>query len=134
MKMSKKDPNQIAAIEKAIAEKYGKDTIRNPRSSWNEEKEKEYLVQMREHYRKHNLHAEHAEKIDINGIKVSQKLLSRESLKYCLVCGAAPHSTKDDVCLIKFECCNKCYIQYVEHREERWQKGWRPHEINQNET
>ena len=26
----------------------------------------------------------------------------------------------------KFECCQKCYIQYVEGREKRWLKGWRP--------
>jgi hypothetical protein len=33
--------DRIAAIEKAIAKKYGKETIQNPRSEWNEEKEKE---------------------------------------------------------------------------------------------
>ena len=44
--MSNKDPNRIAAIEKAIAEKYGKETVENPRSKWNEEKEGEYLEQM----------------------------------------------------------------------------------------
>lgn len=32
----------------------------------------------------------------------------------------------DDVCLVKFECCSKCYVQYVEGREERWLEGWRP--------
>ena len=26
----------------------------------------------------------------------------------------------------KFECCFKCFIQYVDGREERWEKGWRP--------
>ena len=41
--MNEKDPNRIAAIEKAITEKYGKETVENPRSRWNEEKEKEYL-------------------------------------------------------------------------------------------
>ena len=34
--MSNKDPNRIAAIEKAIAEKYGKSTVENPRSKWNQ--------------------------------------------------------------------------------------------------
>ena len=41
------DPNKIAAIEKAIAEKYGKETIQNPKGNWNEIKEKDYLEQSR---------------------------------------------------------------------------------------
>ena len=39
-----KDPNRIARIEKAIAKKYGHETIENPRKYWNEEKEKSYQV------------------------------------------------------------------------------------------
>jgi hypothetical protein len=35
------DPNRIAAIEKAIAEKYGKEAVQNPRGNWTETKEKE---------------------------------------------------------------------------------------------
>ena len=41
--MSKKDFDKIAAIEKAITQKYGKETIQNPRANWDETKEKEYL-------------------------------------------------------------------------------------------
>ena len=26
----------------------------------------------------------------------------------------------------RFECCNQCYIEYVEFREDRWNSGWRP--------
>ena len=37
----KHDPNYIAAIEKAIAEKYGKDTVQDFRNEWQEDKEKE---------------------------------------------------------------------------------------------
>ena len=39
-----KDPNEIVKIEKAIAEKYGEDTIATPKHYWNEDKEKEYLL------------------------------------------------------------------------------------------
>ena len=124
--MNEKDPNRIAAIEKAIAEKYGKETVENPRSKWNEEKEKEYLEQMSEFYSKIKRNESQQEKIDINGIKVAKKLLNRESLKSCPVCGSFPKKSMDDVCLIKYECCSKCYIQYVEGREERWTEGWRP--------
>ena len=66
------------------------------------------------------------EKIEINGIKVSKKLLNRESLQSCPVCGSFPKKSMDDVCFVKFDCCFECYVKYVEGREERWQKGWRP--------
>jgi len=122
------DPNKIAAIEKAIAKKYGKEAIQNPKGNWTTAKEKEYLLQMKEFYEKKRSSEVWQEKIDINGIKVSKKLLNRESLKYCSVCGESPQKTMDDVCLVKFECCSTCYIKYVEDREERWIKGWRPDE------
>jgi hypothetical protein len=124
--MSTKKLDEIAAIEKAIAEKYGKEAVQNPRSNWDEEKEKEYLFQMKEMYSKMRTNEGLTEKIDINGIKVSKKLLNRESLRSCPVCGSFPRRSMDDVCLIKFDCCNKCYVKYVENREERWLKGWRP--------
>ncbi len=41
--MSKKDPNKLAAIEKAIYEKYGTDAIQNPKANWDEVKEGEYI-------------------------------------------------------------------------------------------
>ena len=90
-------------------------------------KKQEYLEQMRELYKKTNENDKWQEKIDVNGIKVSKKLFNRDSLKCCPVCSELfPRKTADDVCFLKFDCCYKCYIQYVEDREERWQKGWRP--------
>ena len=123
-----KDPDKIARIEKAIAEKYGKEAIQNPRGNWNEEKEKEYLLQSKHFYQKQRKNEEWQEKVDVNGIKISKKLLNRESLKSCPVCGSFPKKSMDDVCLVKFECCYSCYIKYVDGREERWEKGWRPNE------
>jgi len=128
--MKDKDLNKIAAIEKAISEKYGSEAITNPRANWDDAKEKEYLSQMKEFYQKIKKNEEQQEKIDINGIKVSKKLLNRESLTLCSVCGSFPRKSMDDVCFIKFDCCYRCYIQYVEDREEKWLKGWRPN----NET
>ena len=128
--MSSKDPNRIAAIEKAISQKYGNEAIQNPRANWDENKEKEYLAQMKELYNKIKSNDEARDKIDINGIKVSKKLLNRESLRCCSVCGSFPKKSLDDVCLTKFECCNTCYVQHVEGREERWLKGWRPNNGN----
>ena len=102
-----KNPDQIAAIEKAISEKYGEEAVQNPRGNWTETKEKNYLEQSKDFYKKQYKIDEWQEKVDVNGIKISKKSM-------------------DDVCLVKFDCCNACYIQYVENREERWLKGWRP--------
>mgnify|MGYP001494459915 CR=1 FL=1 len=128
-----KDYDKIAAVEKAIAEKYGKEAIQNPRGNWDENKEKDYLEQSKKFYKKQSRNEQWQEKVDVNGIKISKKLLNRESLKSCPVCGSFPKSTKDDVCLVKFDCCNNCYIKYVEDREERWLTGWRPDKINNKE-
>jgi hypothetical protein len=128
--MKDKDSNHIAAVEKAIAEKYGAEAVANPKANWDEEKEKEYLEQMRALYQKIKKNEEFEDKVDINGIKVTKKLLNRESLICCPVCRSFPKKSMDDVCLVKFDCCYHCYIQHVEDRKERWLKGWRP----KNET
>ncbi len=124
--MSTKDPNRIAAIEKAISQKYGTEAIQNPRANWDEAKEAEYLAQMRELYEKVNKNNEAQDKIDINGIKVAKKLFNRDPIKTCPVCHSFAKVAKDDVYLIKFDCCSKCFEKYVDGREERWLKGWRP--------
>tara|TARA_R110000824_G_scaffold190926_2_gene372482 strand:+ start:1590 stop:1985 length:396 start_codon:yes stop_codon:yes gene_type:complete len=124
--MKDKDLNYIAKVEKAIVDKYGPSTVENPRANWDQTKERSYLEQMRAFYKKIIKNDEWEEKIDVNGIKISKKLLNRESLKCCSVCGSFPRKSMDDVCLVKFECCNQCYVKYIEDREERWLKGWRP--------
>ena len=128
--MSSKKPNEIAAIEQAISQKYGEETIQNPRANWDEIKEKEYLEQMRELYKKTAQRETFEEKIDVNGIKVSKKLFNRDSLQRCPVCFSLSKKAADDVCLLKFDCCHLCYIKYVEDREERWETGWRPNNEN----
>ena len=46
----KKDLNKIAYVEKAIAKKFGQEAIVNPNSNWTDEKEEEYLEQLKEFY------------------------------------------------------------------------------------
>ena len=124
--MSKDKLNHIAAVEKAISKKYGDEAIQNPKANWDENKEKDYLQQMKEFYQKTQQIEESQEKVDVNGIKVSKKLLNRDAIRSCPFCSYFARRSMDDVCLVKFDCCFKCYIQYVEDREERWLKGWRP--------
>ena len=121
--------NQIAAIEKAIRQKYGKEAIINPNSEWSEAKEKEYLEQLREMNEKQTSLDEQQEKVEADGFLINKKLLTRETtILNCPVCSKRLKTVKDDIYNNKFECCHRCYIEYVEGRKDRWLKGWRPGE------
>ena len=123
---SKKDQNYIANVEKAIAQKYGTDTIQNPKSNWTDEKEREYLSQLKKFSENERRQQDQEEKVETNGYFISKKLLNKETNRTCPVCDTYSFDLKDDVYMSKFECCRKCYIQWVEDREERWATGWRP--------
>ena len=123
--MKTKDPNYIAKVEQAIASKYGDDTIQHPKKEWTEEKEREYLEQQKQlHYKA--TQEEDADKVQLNGVFVPKKLIKKNSNRSCPVCNVYSFKSNDDVYMSKFECCEKCYIQWVEGREERWKTGWRP--------
>ena len=122
----KEDLNHIAKVEKAIAQKYGEEAVQNPKANWDEEKEKEYLEQLKKASEKEKKIKEKSEKVETNGFFVSKKLLTKDTKRECPICDKYSFKLKDDVYMTKFECCYDCYIQYVDGREERWQKGWRP--------
>ena len=123
--MKDKDPNYVAKVEQAIAKKYGEDTIQHPKKDWTEAKEKEYLEQQRQQYYK-DLKEEDVDKVQVNGVFIPKKLIKKNSNRSCPVCNTYSFKSNDDVYMSKFECCEKCYIQWVEGREERWKTGWRP--------
>ncbi len=123
---SKKDQDYIASVEKAIAQKYGTDAIQNPKSNWTDEKEREYLSQLKKFSENERRQQDQEEKVETNGYFISKKLLNKETNRTCPVCDTYSFDLKDDVYMSKFECCRKCYIQWVEDREERWATGWRP--------
>jgi len=122
----KKDPNKIASIEKAMAKKFGQQTITNPRSLWDDEKEEEYLKQSKEFYNKKRKSLEGSEKIKEDGFLVSKNLITRKNKRKCPACGTFSFEIRDDLYMNKFDCCYDCYIQWVDGREERWLNGWRP--------
>ena len=121
-----KDLNKIASIEKAIAKKFGTETILNPKSLWDDEKEEEYLQQLKEFYSRQRKRIVDNEKIEEEGFLLSKNLISKESKRVCPICDTYSFDLRDDLYMNKFECCYKCYIQYVHQREERWLSGWRP--------
>tara|TARA_R110002020_G_scaffold159298_1_gene343011 strand:- start:462 stop:848 length:387 start_codon:yes stop_codon:yes gene_type:complete len=121
------DPNRIARFEKAIAKKYGHEAVENPRKFWNDEKEESYQKQIEKIAEKERAFEESQEKEEVNGILISKKLLTREVVRRdCPVCETFSFDLKDDAYMNKHSCCYKCYIQWVEGREERWETGWRP--------
>jgi len=119
-----KDWDYIARVEKSIKRKYGEDAVINPKGNWDDEKEKDYLEALKEQYRRSRNSA--ADKVELNGVFVPRKLLIKDSKRKCPVCDVYSFNTKDDVYMSKFDCCYGCYVQWVEHREERWDDGWRP--------
>jgi hypothetical protein len=106
----KKSLNDIAKYEVAISKKYGKDAIKHPQADWNDEQEKK------------------TEKVEVDGFLISKKLFTKDSNRICPTCHSYSFDLRDDVYMTKFDCCFKCYIQWVEGREERWKSGWRPKE------
>jgi len=110
-----KDPNYVAKLEKAISAKYGSETIGNPKSNWDPNKEEEYLAQLS---KENKLKYEQGDKKSIkNRSTVTRK---------CNVCNKNQIKRQHDVYFTKFQCCFECYVQWVEGREERWSDGWRP--------
>ena len=109
----KKDPNYIAAVEKAITEKYGKNTVQDFRNQWDEHKEKEYLKQIKKRSKKNK----------------KDKTKSNKTDRTCPVCKTYSFSTKDDLYMIRYKCCYACYVEYISSsptHEKKWLNGWRP--------
>jgi hypothetical protein len=113
-----KDPDHLIQVEKAIQEKYGDEAIQNPKATWDTEKEKEYLQQIKKIAKAEKP----KEKIEVDGVLIPKKLFTKESERTCPVCEIYSFEGKDDLYMAKFKCCFKCYIQNVEGREEKWLK------------
>ena len=121
--MKNKDLNEIARIEKAIKEKYGEEAIQNPKGSWDKEKETKYLKELKIFYKRSKRNKELQES---DGFIIRSKKAKTDISRTCPVCSSYSFSEKDDLYMVKFECCYDCYIQYIDGREERWKSGWRP--------
>ena len=124
--MSEKDPNYIPKLEKAIAQKYGSETVDNPRKFWDDDKEQQYIQESKLLVEKLRKSEGHTEKVETDGFLINKKLLSKDTNRLCLVCEEYSFDVRDNLYMNKFECCRHCYIKWVEDREERWLAGWRP--------
>ena len=122
--MTKKiDQDDIVALEKAIAKKYGDEAIQNPKANWDDTKEKEYIEQLKRVAEKLNLSSESGDKVELNGVFVSKKLLNREIAdRTCSLCERFSFDKKDDLYMTKFNSCFECYIKHIEGRETKRNK------------
>ena len=122
--MTKKiDQDDIVALEKAIAKKYGDEAIQNPKANWDDTKEKEYIEQLKRVAEKLNLSSESGDKVELNGVFVSKKLLNREiASRTCSLCETFSFDKRDDIYMKKFDSCFECYIQHIEGREAKRDK------------
>lgn len=121
----KKDYNHIAAIEKAISEKYGKNAAQDLRSEWDDKREKEYLEQLKSANKRRSKAERKDEEIAENTF-ISTRVGKRKDTRSCPVCETYSFSMKDDLYMNRFSCCYLCYVDFVQDREERWEDGWRP--------
>ncbi len=124
--MKLNDLNKIAQYEKAIKKKYGNDAIKNPNANWDDNKEQEYLESTKKFQSKVTKYHEDNDLVEVDGFLMPKRLLSSESNRTCPTCSTYSFDKADDFYMYKFECCEACYIKWVEGREERWQSGWRP--------
>ena len=120
----KKDLNRIAKIEKAMSKKFGKESIVNPKSGWDDEKEKQYLEDLKAFYSEESKEAE--DKINEDGFFIARNLINKEINRVCPVCETYSFSGRDDLYMNKYQCCHTCYLKWVEHDEKKWLEGWRP--------
>ena len=128
--MKLKNTNKIAAYEKAIEKKYGKETIQNPNASWDDNKEEEYLESSKKFQSKVSKYHQDNDLVEVNGFLMPKRLLNSESNRTCPTCSTYSFDKADDFYMHKFNCCNLCYIKWVEGREEKWLAGWRPPQEN----
>tara|TARA_R110000803_G_scaffold109725_1_gene178127 strand:- start:7378 stop:7794 length:417 start_codon:yes stop_codon:yes gene_type:complete len=126
--VKKKDYNYIASVEKAIAEKYGKNTVQDFRSNWEPDREQEYLEQLKQRrfkgYKKH-----HKKTITIaEDTIIHERPIKASTNRTCPVCKTYSFSVKDDLYMNRFQSCYLCYIDFIQDREDRWSTGWQPNE------
>jgi hypothetical protein len=111
--------NDIAALERAIAKKYGKDAVKLPSSEWTPEKENKYREQIKEAHQKQK--EVESESREVDGVSIKGRLIITDT-KVCIVCEEYSVELYDDYYLTKYGVCKTCFIEHVEGREDEWEK------------
>lgn len=112
----------INNLEKQIAKKYGQETIQNPRNNQNLSKDTNFLNQLKILQKREDDDNPINYKTELSGVLITNKLITKESSRTCPFCGQYSFNIEDDLYMIKYDCCFQCYIEYIEDREEQWEK------------
>jgi len=112
-----RDMNFIQALEKAVKEKFGEEATYNPKQFWNEQREKEYILDSKEAIKNEYKNIDSQEKIEVDGILIPKKLINKNNNKECNLCKNYSFSKKDDLYLNKFNVCYRCYICELEGKK-----------------
>lgn len=107
--MDKKDPNYIVLLERKIQEKYGEESIENPASHWTEDKEKEYLEQIKIISSKEQTQKE--EIIENQDYLIQKKLFNKKNAFLCSKCKVLTKYISDDLYMNKYGMCYNCYLK-----------------------
>ncbi len=128
----KKDPNYIAAVEKAITEKYGKNTVQDFRNEWEEEKEKEYLKQLKDRSSTAGTKNKKYITVEDGSVQIKRPNKEKAADRTCPVCKTYSFSGGDDLYMNRFQCCYDCHVKYMpnQYYEKKWLDGWRPDNIS----
>ena len=130
--MKDKDLNYIAGLEKAIEKKYGHEAVENPANNWDKDKEEDYIEQLEKFVEKQKKFEQDHSVENVGGVLVSRKLLNKEGIFNCSTCSKELKTINDEIYFTKFDCCEKCYVNYVVDREKRWLDGWRPKNVTKS--
>lgn len=112
------DQNYLLNLENAIIEKYGPETVENPRKYWDVEQEKKYLQEIKDISK--NESKQHQEHLNLNGVFMPAKLFMKENSRICCICNKYSFKKCDDVYLSKYNSCLICFIEKIEGREQKW--------------
>ncbi len=124
----KKDNEYMAHIEKAIAEQYGKESVQDFRSRWEDTKEEEYLEQVKQRRLARDQRKGVEDDFYLKDIRIRKhkKIISED--RVCPICKTYSFSTRDDLYMNRFSSCYLCYEDFVVGMEPQWKNGWRPSE------
>lgn len=114
--MGKRDEDFLLRAEKAIEERYGKEASQNVKAKWTLDQEREFLQQAKEVYSKKVSLEKEPEFIEVDGVLIQKDLFIKDNS--CPKCGSYSFKANDDFYLTRHDCCEKCFIRFVEGREK----------------
>jgi len=103
---SKTDPDYLFKLERAIAAKYGEETIVSLKSNWSEEDEDLYQESLRKILESSHKEPEYEKG---NGF-IIRKRKKVEEKRVCSSCGRYSLSHRDSLYLNKYNLCEECFF------------------------